>query len=122
MPDLHFGSGPSGLGKGSNSDNCALFTMSKVPSLPPGLDTWAGKLRAVNFQTPTVGSIAMIPYVDPKTNEAIGHAAYIEKVEGNSITVLEANFSLGNITRRTATGTSLNDAASRLNIAGYYRP
>ena len=62
----------------------------------------------------------MIPYVDPKTQEAIGHAAYVEKVEGSSITLLEANWKLNTLTRRTATGNDLNDAANLLKIAGYY--
>jgi surface antigen len=52
----------------------------------------------------------------------IGHSAVVESVSGNSITVIEANYTAGQITRRTATGTDLADAARQLGIAGYYRP
>ena len=79
-------------------------------------------MAAINSRVPKVGSIAMIPYVDPVTKEAIGHVAVVEKVEGNSITLVEANFKHNTKTRRTAIGNDLTDAARLLNIAGYYQP
>ena len=102
--------------------DCVLYARSKVPTLPHNLWTWKDKLAIVNSHTPSVGSAAMIPYVDAKTKEAVGHVAYVEKVEGNSITLVDANFKTGKITRRTATGTSLKDAENILKIAGYFRP
>lgn len=104
------------LGKGPNSDNCVLYARSRVPTLPTGMLDWKGKLAAVNARTPAAGSVAMIPYGQ------VGHVAYVESVTGNTITIIEANFSFGNMTRRISTGSSLADAASRLHIAGYYRP
>ena len=104
------------LPKGPNADNCVLFARSRVPSLPTGMLDWKGKLKAVNSYSPVAGSVAMIPY------QSLGHVAYVEQVSGNTITLIEANFSFGNITRRVSTGSSLADAAARLKIAGYYRP
>jgi len=109
------------LGTGLHSDNCVLFARDRVPSLPHGMNTWAGKKKAINSNTAVKGSVALIPYTDSK-GEEIGHAAYVENVDGNTITLLEANFSPGKITRRTATGTDLNEAARQLKIAGFYVP
>lgn len=107
------------LGKAKNSDNCVLYARGKVPSLPTGLFNWQDKKNAINSNTPREGSVAMIPYID-KTGEAVGHAAVVESVTSNSITIIEGNWSSGKVTRRTATGVDLNDAANQLKIAGYY--
>lgn len=110
------------LGQGPAYSNCVLFARSRVPSLPYGLGNWNGKMAAINSRAPKTGSIAMIPYVDPATQEAIGHAAFVERVEGTSITLLDANWKRNTLTRRTSIGNDLNDAASLLRIAGYYQP
>ena len=79
------------------------------------------KKKAINSNAATKGSVALIPCTD-KTGRDVGHAAYVEDVAGTTITLLEANFSAGKITRRTATGKDLRDAARKLNIAGFYDP
>ena len=109
------------LGTGTHSDNCALFARDKVPTLPYGLDTWNGKLNAMNSNTPKVGSVAMIGFSSGAYKD-IGHAAVVESVSGNSITIIEANYTAGKLSRRTATGADLADAARQLGIAGYYQP
>ena len=109
------------LGTGAHSDNCALFARDKVPTLPYGLDTWNGKLNAMNSNTPKVGSVAMIGFSSGAYKE-IGHAAVVESVSDNSITIIEANYTAGKFSRRTATGADLADAARQLGIAGYYEP
>jgi hypothetical protein len=109
------------LGSGTNSDNCVYFARDRVPSLPYGLDTWQGKLNAINSHTPRAGSVAMIGLTSGVYRD-IGHSAIVESVNGNSITIIEANYKAGQITRRTATGTDLDDAARKLGIEGYYQP
>lgn len=109
------------LGQGRNSDNCVLFARDRVPSLPYGLDTWQGKRNAINSSVPRVGSVAMIGFTSGPYRD-IGHAAVVEDVTANAITIIEANYAAGQITRRTATGTDAADAARQLNIAGYYQP
>ena len=109
------------LGTGNNSDNCVFFARDRVPTLPTGLDTWQGKLNAINSGSPQVGSVAMIGFSTGAYRD-IGHAAVVESIRGNSITIIEANYTPGQITRRTATGVDLADAARQLGIAGYYRP
>lgn len=52
----------------------------------------------------------------------IGHVALIETVTDNSITILEGNYYAGRISRRTATGADVADAARLLSITGYFRP
>ena len=116
LPPPKLGVETKNLGKDLNSDNCVLFARSKVPSLPTGMLDWKGKQAAINSHTLAAGSVAMIPY------QQVGHVAYIEQVSGNVITIIEANFSFGNITRRVSTGTSPADAAARLKIIGYFRP
>ena len=104
------------LGTGTHSDNCVFFARSKVKNLPTGMLDWNGKTAAINSKIPQQGSVAMIPYGN------IGHVAYVEKVTGNQITIIEANFSSGIITRRVSTGKDIKDAEAQLKIVGYYRP
>ncbi len=54
--------------------------------------------------------------------QQVGHVAVVEAVGSDSITILEANYYAGRVSRRTATGASIDDAAALLGIAGYFRP
>ena len=73
--------------------NCVSFAKAKSGITK---SIGAGGRSGVNSQTPQVGAIGV---------EAgkIPHAAYIEKVEGEKIVVLESNYLKGWITRRILT-------------------
>jgi len=43
-------------------------------------------------------------------------------VSDTSLTIIEGNYLMGSVTRRTATGKDLADAARQLGIVGYYKP
>lgn len=109
------------LGRERHSDNCVLWARERVRTLPYGLGTWSGKLAAVNSHEPRPGSVAMVKISNGKYRD-IGHVAIIESVSGSSITILEANWYHGRVSRRTATGYTLAEAAEMLQIQGYYRP
>lgn len=51
----------------------------------------------------------------------VGHVAIVEKVTGNSLTIIEGNYLSGTVTRRTAIGRDLADAERRLFIVGYFK-
>lgn len=104
-----------------HADNCVFFARRRVPSLPYKLNTWKGKLAAVNSITPRPGSVAMIEVGAGKYKE-VGHVAIVESVSENSLTIIEGNYLMGSVTRRTATGKDVADAARQLHIAGYYAP
>ncbi len=105
----------------ANADNCVFFARKRVPTLPYNLNTWKGKLAAVNSTTPRPGSVAMIEVGSGKYKE-VGHVAIVESVSQNAMTIIEGNYLMGSVTRRTATGKDLADAARQLHIAGYYAP
>lgn len=105
----------------AHADNCVFFARKRVPSLPYNLNTWKGKLAAVNSTTPRPGSVAMIEVGGGKYKE-VGHVAIVESVGENALTIIEGNYLMGSVTRRTATGKDLADAARQLHIAGYYAP
>jgi hypothetical protein len=109
------------LGTGAYSDNCVLYARSHVPSLPFGLHNWEDKKTHAKHSSPAVGSVAMIEIKEGAYKDA-GHVAVVEAVTSDSITIIEANYKTGLITRRTATGVDLADAASQLNIYGYFQP
>lgn len=104
-----------------HADNCVFFARKRVPSLPYKLNTWKGKLAAVNSTTPRPGSVAMIEVGAGKYRD-VGHVAIVESVSENSLTIIEGNYLMGTVTRRTATGKDVADAARQLHIAGYYAP
>jgi surface antigen len=52
----------------------------------------------------------------------VGHVAIVEEVTDTTITILEANFYAGRVSRRAASAASVEEAAGLLGIAGYYRP
>lgn len=37
----------------AHADNCVFFARKHVPSLPYGMQTWKGKLEAVNSRVPS---------------------------------------------------------------------
>ena len=104
-----------------HADNCVFFARKRVPSLPYNLNTWKGKLGAVNSTTPRPGSVAMIEVGAGKYRD-VGHVAIVESVSENTLTIIEGNYLMGSVTRRTATGKDVADAARQLHIAGYYTP
>jgi len=109
------------VGRAGNADNCVFFARHRVPSLPYNLGTWQGKVKAINSTTPRPGSVAMIEISSGKYKQ-VGHVAIVEAVSDTSLTIIEGNYLMGTVTRRTATGKNLDDAARQLNIVGYYKP
>lgn len=100
-------------GLGSNIiNNCVLFARYKVPSLPYGLVSYDSKKNICNSHTAIVGEIAVLPQY---SGGYYGHVAYVEKVEGSVITILEGGANTGHINRRVGT-------ESQLEIYGYYNP
>jgi len=103
------------------ADNCVFFARKRVPTLPYNLNTWKGKLAAVNSDTPRAGSVAMIEIGAGKYKD-VGHVAIVEAIGRDSLTIIEGNYLMGSVTRRTATGKDVADAARQLGIVGYYHP
>lgn len=67
--------------------NCVLYARSYVPELPRGLYTKKDKQGIVNYYSPVPGAILL-------TGDGYwGHAAYVDKVEGDLVFIQEANFS-----------------------------
>ena len=93
-------------------NNCVLFARYKVPSLPYGLISYESKKNICNSNTAIVGEIAVLPQY---SGGYYGHVAYVEKVEGSTITILEGGANTGHINRRRGT-------ESQLEIYGYYNP
>lgn len=93
--------------------NCVLFTRRLVPSLPYGLTYFQNKKNIINSQKAVKGAVAIV-----KTGNIYGHVAYVDKVNGSTITTIDANWSYQGrkrIVRRTG-------SASSLGIVGYYVP
>ncbi|MES2900982.1 MAG: CHAP domain-containing protein [Pseudomonadota bacterium] len=102
-------------------DSSLQFARVQVPTLPYNLNTWPNKIKAINSSVPAAGSVAMIDMPGGR-NQGAGHVAIVEAVGENSLTIIEGNYELGSVTRRTATGKDLQDAARQLRIVGYYKP
>lgn len=109
------------VSRADNVDNSVIFARHRVPSLPYNLGTWQGKVKAINSVTPRPGSVAMIEISSGKYKPA-GHVAIVEAVTDTSLTIIEGNYLMGTVTRRTASGKDVDDAARQLNIVGYYKP
>lgn len=103
-------------------DNCVFFLRNDLKvRLPTGLTYWSAKLKLINVKgSPRDGDVAMIEVSG--TYRENGHVAMVDNVTKTSITIIEANYKAGRVTMRRATGRDLADAASQLNIRGYYRP
>lgn len=95
----------------SVKSNCVAFARHMVSGLPGGLWTLEDKLAIVNSQTPAVGSIAIT-----NGNSSNGHVAYVEAVNGNTITTLNGGFEDGShIWRITST-------PAEQGVRGYWNP
>lgn len=70
--------------------NCVAFARYKVPSLPGGLWSLKDKEAIINSYKPVVGSIAIT-----QGNTSYGHVAYVEAVNGNTITTLNGGYGDG---------------------------
>ena len=74
------------------------------------------KVRPISVTVPAPGSVAFIE------QRGAGRVAVVEEVSDTSLTIIEGNYLMGSVTRRTATGKDLADAARQLGIVGYYKP
>lgn len=86
-----------------NCNNCVYYARCRKPSLPYGLITFEDKKAIINTYTPEVGAVAII-----QTRSEYGHVAYVEAVEGETITLSEGNWSYGSCGQRTGTVESLH--------------
>lgn len=109
------------LGPAREAGNSLAFARTRVPSLPENLNSWPRKMDAINSAFPKPGSVAMIE-VPSGLNSQLGHVAIVEAVGDASLTIIEGNYVTGAVTRRTATGSNLAEAARHLRIVGYYQP
>lgn len=109
------------LGPAKIASNSLAYARTKVPSLPDKLNSWPRKMDAINSAFPLPGSVAMIE-VPSGLNSQLGHVAIVEAVGEASLTIIEGNYITGEVTRRTATGKNLADAARQLRIVGYFKP
>lgn len=112
VPVAHTGAAPA--------DDGVNFARRRVPSLPPGLESWKGKLDIVNSTRPAPGSVALI-HVAAGAQQEVGQLAIVEAVTATSLTILEGNRA-GTMTRRSASGRDLAEAERQLSIVGYFRP
>ncbi len=92
-----------------NCNNCVYFARCKHSGLPYGLWTYADKLAIINLDMPEVGAVAVI-----NVGDDVGHVAYVESVDGSTITISEGNYHLGSCGQRTGTMESLK-------IAGFFK-
>lgn len=109
------------LGPVKIAGNSLAYARAKVPSLPENLNSWPRKMDAINSAFPQPGSVAMIE-VPSGLNSQLGHVAIVEAVGEASLTIIEGNYVTGEVTRRTATGKNLAEAARQLRIVGYFQP
>lgn len=93
----------------TNCNNCVSYARCRKPSLPTGLTYYSQKKAIINSYTPSAGAVAII-----NTGDAYGHVAYVESVNGSTITISEGNWPYGSCGQRSNT-------ASALKIVGYYK-
>jgi len=87
--------------------NCVLNARRYVPTLPYGLFTLGNKRAIINASKPTIGSVAVM-------NVGMwGHVGVVTNIEGNMVTIHEANYKGCAITER-------RDTEKNLKIIGYY--
>lgn len=91
---------------------CTDYVQDYVPSFS-GVTSLSEKMRYNNDDTPRVGSVAIMTSSGRYADN--GHVGLIESVNNSLITITEANYKDGWITRATGT-------AAELNIIGYYNP
>lgn len=107
--------------QGNFRGECVAYARSRVPGLPGGLFTMQDKLQIINSNRCREGSVAIIRY------GSVGHVAVVEKCDRDGkkegITITEANWQSGVITRRKASSRDgLRSAEAELAIVGYWRP
>lgn len=106
---------------GNFAGECVAYARSRAPGLPSGLFSMADKRRIINANKCKAGSVAIISY------GSVGHVAYVEKCDRDGkkegITIVEANWKAGKITKRKASSSDGLRAAEReLGIEGYWQP
>lgn len=100
----------------TNRCNCVFYSRCRVPKLPYGMTTYSDKVKKINSNVPTVGSVAIMNVYPP-----YGHVAVVTAVSRDSrgrvstITVREANYQACRISTRTASPSSMK-------VTGYFRP
>jgi hypothetical protein len=105
---------------GNFSGECVAYARSRAPGLPSGLFSMADKRRIINAKKCKAGSVAIIG------NGSVGHVAYVEKCDRDGkkegITITEANWKAGKITKRkVSSGDGLRAAERELGIEGYWQ-
>lgn len=95
--------------------NCVLWLRAyRVPKLPRGLQTLAGKKKIINSSDPKVGSVAVMDILGD-----VGHVAYVTAVNSDgTITVDEANYKACQIT----SGRTGKPTDKGFKVLGYYVP
>lgn len=91
-------------------NNCVRWLRTyRIPSLQSGLYTLSDKSSIINDYNARVGSVAIID------SGYYGHVAYVEAVNDGRISIIEANWIPGKITRACG-------FEEELNITGYWNP
>lgn len=84
---------------------CVGYVKRFVPNFVGG-DTLSYKINLItDYDNPHVGWIAVMNYgyTDPSTGELTGHVGMVDAVNGSQITITEANYWEGDITKATGT-------------------
>ena len=97
---IKFGGNIEFLGRHRLGYNCVLYARSHYPNLPEGLWNLRQKRAIINSSTPQVGCVAIM------NTGWIGHCGIVESFMGDQsnpgeITIVEANYKRGYISRRT---------------------
>jgi hypothetical protein len=86
----------------TNCSNCVLYARCRKPTLPHGLFTYQDKLKIINSHNPQTGAVAVI-----NVGDGVGHLAYVEAFDGETLTISEGNWVAGQCGQRTGTVASL---------------
>jgi len=101
--------GVESIGASGSHNGCVNYARGYNSGPEIALWTQDSKRKAINSRTPLAGSMAMMPGAGP-----YGHVAIVEAVNNDgTITVREADYKQGQVTRRTGTPQSLG-------IEGYF--
>ena len=107
---------------GNFAGECVAYARSRAPRLPSGLWNMADKRKIIKQGAKCkAGSVAII------SNGSVGHVAYVEKCDRDGkkegLTITEANWKSGKITKRkTSSSDGLRAAERELGIEGYWQP
>jgi hypothetical protein len=105
---------------GTYRGECVAYVRSILPSLPRGLTYYGDKVKIINSSICRPGSAAIIKVASGPAAQ-YGHIAYVERCDRDGISIREANWRAGKITRRVATG-GVSRAQRDLKISGYWTP